>query len=124
MFRLKSFEIETDSLKNLCVLFSWTNIFRLIGLHRLLPPQRHRTIVKMLSGESGDCDDDCGGADIMGEFVDAENKEIARRHADLQRKNQVHQVLADFTLLLSSHRSFPAAVLSSTPVLCPWTPPS
>lgn len=24
----------------------------------------------------------------MGEFVDAENKEIARRHADLQRKNQ------------------------------------
>ena len=56
----------------------------------------------MLSGESGDCDDDCGGADVMGEFVDAENKEIARRHADLQRKNQVHPVFAHFPLLLSN----------------------
>ena len=37
-----------------------------------------------------------GGVDIIGEFVDAENKEIARRHADLQRKNQVLQLLADF----------------------------
>ena len=41
-----------------------------------------------------------GGVDIIGEFVDAENKEIARRHADLQRKNQVLQPLADFSLLL------------------------
>ena len=41
-----------------------------------------------------------GGVDIIGEFVDAENKEIARRHADLQRKNQVLQQLADFSLLL------------------------
>ena len=46
----------------------------------------------MLSGESGDFDADWGGPDVMGEFVDAENKEIARRHADLQRKNQVHRV--------------------------------
>ena len=40
-----------------------------------------------------DFEDNWGGADVMGEFVDAENKEIARRHADLQRKNQVHRVL-------------------------------
>ena len=46
----------------------------------------------MQSETSGDFEDDWGGADVMGEFVDAENKEIARRHADLQRKNQVHRV--------------------------------
>ena len=46
----------------------------------------------MLSETSGDFEDDWGGADVMGEFVDAENKEIARRHADLQRKNQVCRV--------------------------------
>ena len=45
----------------------------------------------MLSGAIGDVEDgDWGGGDVMGEFVDAENKEIARRHADLQWKNQVH----------------------------------
>ena len=49
----------------------------------------------MLSGETGDVEDDWGGEDVMGEFVDAENKEIARRHADLQRKNQVHLALFD-----------------------------
>ena len=41
-----------------------------------------------------------GGVDIIGEFVDAENKEIARRHADLQRKNQVLELLADVSLPL------------------------
>ena len=64
-----------------------------------------------------------GGIDIIGEFVDAENKEIARRHADLQRKNQVLQLLADFSLLLP--RSSPAAShSSSTTSTPPWTRPN
>ena len=64
-----------------------------------------------------------GGVDIIGEFVDAENKEIARRHADLQRKNQVLQQLADFSLLLP--RSSPAAAhSSSTTSTPPWTRPN
>ena len=45
----------------------------------------------MRSGDSEDFDDEYGSADVMRDFVDAENREIARRHADLQRKNQVDQ---------------------------------
>ena len=62
----------------------------------------------MLSEEMGDFEDDWGGADVMGDFVDAENKEIARRHADLQRKNQVHFPLAS---------DFPPQEFSSSPLI-------
>ena len=47
--------------------------------------------VRMRSGDGEDFDDEYGTADVMRDFVDAENREIARRHADLQRKNQVDQ---------------------------------
>ena len=45
----------------------------------------------MRSGDGEDFEDEYGNADVMRDFVDAENREIARRHADLQRKNQVDQ---------------------------------
>ena len=45
----------------------------------------------MRPGDGDDFDDEYGSADVMRDFVDAENREIARRHADLQRKNQVDQ---------------------------------
>ena len=47
--------------------------------------------VRMRSGDGEDYDDEDGSEDVMRDFVDAENREIARRHADLQRKNQVDQ---------------------------------
>ena len=52
----------------------------------------------------------------MGEFVDAENKEIARRHADLQRKNQVHRVFAHFPLELFPQEFSASPLISSSPV--------